>query len=346
MATNPNTIDFAETVATWESNMVHWGKVHADALAAVMGDPDINHSLGLMFYDALRVFQNIADYTHDPIFQVAANNSLTVYRDRYVMPNNGAVPAYWEFAEGLYRHWLRTKDPRSKEAIRLLSFHAAYADDPNTNLWTADITMVREGAFAATSIMLSEATGEPHRARLDQLIEQLLGHVDQWFIGKTSVDGQGNIIPTPFVQPFMVGLVLEALILYYDLVWQTKVRFPGNAIALLTRIEQAIATAADGLWESNLPGGLNVWDAATNSFTYLDRYVPSEGYPTPSPDLNMLIAPAYGFAWQATGIPKYRDRGDLIFAGAVRGAYLEGYKQFNQAYRWSFEYLRRRAERK
>ena len=44
--------------------------------------------------------------------------------------------------------------------------------------------------------------------------------------------------------------------------------------------------------------------------------------------------------WTQTGDPKWRDRADAIFAGGVAGAFLGNPKQFNQSYRWSFDYVR------
>ncbi len=40
----------------------------------------------------------------------------------------------------------------------------------------------------------------------------------------------------------------------------------------------------------------------------------------------------------------YRDRGDAIFAGGVEQAWLDGGKQFNQNYRWSFDCVTWRTE--
>jgi hypothetical protein len=63
----------------------------------------------------------------------------------------------------------------------------------------------------------------------------------------------------------------------------------------------------------------------------------------PAPDLNLLIAPVFGWLYHQTGETKYLTRGDEIFAGGVAQAYLSNGKQFNQNYRRSFEYLRLRS---
>jgi hypothetical protein len=46
--------------------------------------------------------------------------------------------------------------------------------------------------------------------------------------------------------------------------------------------------------------------------------------------------------YHQTGDDAYRDRGDQVFAGGVTRAWLDGGKQFNQNYMWSFEYVKRR----
>ena len=58
-----------------------------------------------------------------------------------------------------------------------------------------------------------------------------------------------------------------------------------------------------------------------------------------SPDVNMLIAPMFAWLFNQTGDAKYITRGDAVFAGGVKGAYLHGGKQFVQSYRLSFTYL-------
>ena len=64
----------------------------------------------------------------------------------------------------------------------------------------------------------------------------------------------------------------------------------------------------------------------------------------PAPDLNLLIAPVYAWMFRATQDSWYRDRGDEVFAGGVKHAFLAGGKQFSQHYKWSFDYLRWRIQ--
>src|SRR2546425_565089 len=121
----------------------------------------------------------------------------------------------------------------------------------------------------------------------------------------------------------MVGLTAEALIMEYEKT--------GDS-----RILPALKTALDWLWA-------NAWVTGDQGFWY-DNAVANPTVPWPSrpgaPDLNLLIAPAYAWLYRQTGDTKYRDRGDQIFAGGVQFAFLGGGKQFDQNYKWSFDYVK------
>jgi hypothetical protein len=179
----------------------------------------------------------------------------------------------------------------------------------------------------------AEALGQPRRARMVQLADHALGHIDQWFISKTSraklrgFDGPAQAAGQYYIQPFMVGVTAQALIQYWEV---TK---DG-------RVQPAIKAALDALWNS-------AWVPANQSFWY-ENWVsdPAKAFPARpgAPDLNLLIAPAYAWLYSRTGDTTYRDRGDQIFAGGVKGAWLEGSKQFNQSYMWSFDYVKWRSQ--
>ncbi len=60
----------------------------------------------------------------------------------------------------------------------------------------------------------------------------------------------------------------------------------------------------------------------------------------PSPDLNLLIVPLFGWVYRYTGDPIYRTRGDLIFnTGVTDGCAGCDGKHFSQAYRWAARYI-------
>jgi hypothetical protein len=137
------------------------------------------------------------------------------------------------------------------------------------------------------------------------MVELLIGCFDQWFISKTAT----------FNQPFMVALGCEALIGYWD-----STQDP--------RVPPLIKLAADSILAKS-------WDKDSSSFLYYNN----DGTTVPSPDLNLLIVPIYGWLFQHTGTPAYRATGDMIFNAGTSGAYLQGGKQFSQNYRWSGKYV-------
>ena len=115
--------------------------------------------------------------------------------------------------------------------------------------------------------------------------------------------------------PSWLALAAEALIQYWD-------------VSHDPRIPPMLQMAADQLWAQS-------WNTSCNCFLYWNSAT-STG---PTADLNLLIAPLYGWVYQQTGAQIYRDEGDKIFNSGVAGAWLDGGKQFSQNYRWSQKYV-------
>ncbi len=271
-----------------------------------------DQKLSATYYDAQWVFYQIADYTRDSSWNTCAARAEAVYRDQYVLPNNGSVPGYWNFTHGLMQDYLRTGDTASKNAAILLSRNAAYSPDTTPLEWTVSADYSREVAYAIMGYLNAETLGEAHRMRLDSFVNQAFGHLDQWFGSKTA----------PYVRPFMVGLTAHALISHAEQ--------RGDS-----RVLPAMIQAMDWLWA-------NTWLPGSQAFMYTDRTVDSGGM-EPAPDLNLLIAPAFAWLYHQTGEVRFRDRGDQIFAGGVANAFLGNGKQFDQNYRWSFDYVKWRS---
>lgn len=290
----------------WQQQMVTFGQQHANELSGLTGQA----ARDATYYDAARVFYQIADYTHDPSWLAPAHQAITIYRDQYVIPNNGAVPGYWNFTGGLLQDFQHTGDVRSKDAIIMLSQNADFAPDTTPLAWTAGTDASREVSYTIMNYLNAEAVGAPHRPRLDDLVTQALGHLDQWFVSKTA----------PYLQPFMAGLTMDALIQY------------DTAVGGDPRILPAIQTAVNSLWTNN-------WISGSQAFQYMDRDMGSLGGPTPANDLNMLIAPAYAWMYHKTGNVIYQQQADAIFSGAVNGAYLNEAKQFDQNYMLAFDFM-------
>lgn len=276
------------------------------------------------YYDAEWVFYQIADYTGESRFYDYAEELGSIYQ-AYVFDNSGAVPGYRNFSHGLTLRYLQTGDEDARDAVRLLSRNAAIARDPinnqiDQNDETASYQRSREVAYAIMTYLNAEKLGEPHRERLDKLVEYAFGHLDQWFVSKTA----------SYVQSYMVGLTAQALISYHDAT--------GDP-----RVVSALSQAMNDLWDLN-------WVDARKAFRYSDRIIPQNNDPKetePAADLNLLIAPAYAWLYYQTGEEQFRERGDEVFKGGIfqdgdpsKGEVdLPGNKQFNQNYRWSFQYI-------
>ncbi len=307
---SPSLVPIPE-LAQWEAQMTSYGSLHCQNL----NNPNINFDthLAATYYDAEWVFYQIGDYTGDNTWYNCAQAAESVYRDNYVAPNNGTVPGYWGFSHGVTKDYLTTQDTESHDTVVLLSQNQAYAPDWTPLSWTQNANMSREVAYAIMSYLNAEKVGEAHRPRCEQLVDQSLNHLDQWFVSQTA----------DYVRPFMFALTAQALISY-------DAQIGGNA-----QILPALENGANWIWD-------HTWQPASQAFMYTDHNVPS-GDTSPAPDLNLLIAPVYAWLWHQTGNPIYRDRADQIFAGGIVGAWLVNGKQFNQNYRWSFDYIKWRS---
>ena len=320
-------------LALWEAHMTSYGQTHCDFLA---GSHTFDEKLNNVYYDAIRVFYQIADYTGNPAWNTCALRARAVYRDQYVLGAScwgggfGCVPGYWNFTHGERMDYERTGDVRSKDAVLAQALNAAYSSDSGYNApETSNTWLSREEAYGLMAHLNAEQLGAAPRASTAQMAEKSFNYMDQWFGSKTSRCPSVCDVPPAvgqyYIQPFMVSLTSEALIM-----WFNKTGDP--------RVLPAIRQAMDWLWA-------NAWVPADQSFWY-DNWVPNPSIPFPpqpgAPDLNLLLAPAYAWVYTQTGDTTYRDRADQIFAGGVVNAFLGNGKQFDQNYKWSFEYVRLR----
>lgn len=295
----------------WVKQMVTYGAKHCEG--------DIIEKRGtwegnVWYYDGQRACFQIADYTQDPKWLEAAEKVERVYRDGYVLKNNGGTTGYRIFPHGLFEDFKRTGDELSKKAALLLSTRAAYTNRGGG----VSTRLSRETAYCLNAYMVAEDLGASRHPKFDHALDYALGHMDQWFVSKNFLENnlEGSM------PPFMVGLTSEALIQYYE-----KTKDP--------RIPHVVRTAMDWLWE-------NAWVEDDESFYYRNKQ-PCQPATEPlkgAADLNLLIAPAFAWLYHLTGDPEYRERGDKVFVGGVKGAWLDGGKQFTQSYRWSFDYVK------
>jgi hypothetical protein len=255
------------------------------------------------YYDGTRIYYQIADLTGDSSWNTCAGMVYASYSS-YVIGANGQIPGYQVFPQGIAMRYQRTGEAGALQTLTSMETNGLYSywpDPPSIIDWSRS----RELSYGIETNLTYQSVGQPANPHLQDLIEIQLGHFDQWFMSKS----------TPYRQPFMVALAGEALIQYWD-----QTHDP--------RIPPILQMAADQIWAES-------WDTSCNCFRYYD----DDGTFTRSQDLNLLIAPLYGWLFQQTGFQGYRDQGDQIFNSGVTGAWLDGGKQYAQNYRWSAKYL-------
>jgi hypothetical protein len=107
------------------------------------------------------------------------------------------------------------------------------------------------------------------------------------------------------MQPFMVGLTSQALMLYYLEINQDP------------RIPYLLKITCDWLWD-------NYWINESLAFHYNSE----TPWPSPAPDLNGLVSIPFAFVYAYTGEDTYRQKIDLILKGSARYAWLGEYFLF------------------
>lgn len=299
--------DTQPSIPTWESNMISFGNQHCDQAKILK---DHLWEGGVWYYDGIRTFYQLADYLKDDRWIECARHVKSTYLP-YVLSGQGRVPGWRVFPKGLFEDYQRTGDPQSKEAVILLSRNSAFAARGGA----VSPRSARETAYILEAYMYASIlTGERH-PRLDRAVSLALGHLLQWFPSPAPVGDQEVVPTTPAMQPFMVGLLAEALIKYYE-------QSPDP------RIPFVLTLALDQLWQ-------RAWVQKDQSFFYSS----AEPLGLGTPDLNLLIAPAYAWLYRMTASGVARERADRIFNSGARSAYLAGGKQFSQNYRWSTDFV-------
>src|SRR5664279_5230350 len=107
-------------------------------------------------------------------------------------------------------NYLRTGDPTMQQAVNVL------ATNPTYNLFATSNTYAsaaRVGAYMLDDRLAAEIAGAPRNAFLPRTVDVLLGYLDQTYNLSLSNPNQQEYC----AHPFTIGLVMEALITYYEL---------------------------------------------------------------------------------------------------------------------------------
>lgn len=231
----------------------------------------------------------------------------------------------YTFPEGLIQDFFMFGDEQARNvsAIVVDNFYMPHADSwyykaPNTRgFWTE-----REAAFALIGI-LAHYEGTGNTAHLNRVRDRVASlhrmQVDNgrraWVHNLYDHDPDEGCAQSDYgSSPWMSGLLLEAIVTYH--------RLTGDPIA-----RDSILMAVNDLRARYLATG----DYAGVSFVYLG----CSFYVNGMPDLDNLIAHAFGYAYKLTADPTYRTLGTSLFNTSVASGISWSHKHYLQQFRSS-----------
>ena len=290
------------------------------------------------YYSTPHVFYQLYVRTGDPDIFLAARKELLFYREHEIIhegPDTGRHVTYHQtrylYVEALADDYLLTGDPRSREVAKTMVDYLTRVFPPSkafyprgaSNFWTE-----REPAFPFLGVLAYyEMTGEARFLQTaKEYMQQLYKTQQEWperggFIHNLYAhDTEEGARPDEYGgSPFMAGLLLEPIIEYH--------RLTGDETAA-----RSIFMALDWLMNEGLAD-----DGSTFLYMTSDNFRGEPG----QPDLNMLIAHAFGYGYRLSGYTRtdYLELGTRVFRHGIQDAYLGKRKHFNQNFRSSSHFL-------
>jgi hypothetical protein len=231
----------------------------------------------------------------------------------------------YTFPQGLVQDYFMFGDEQARNVSGLIvdNFYMTHGDGnyykaPQTRgFWTE-----REAGFAVNGIMAHyEATGNVTylnkvRERVTSLHQMQADNGRRaWVHNLFDHDPSEGCATSDWgSSPWMSGLLLEGIIKFHKLT--------NDALAA-----DSIVMAVDDLRAHYLATG----DAAGRSFVYLGCPVYTDG----TPDLDNLIAHAFGYAYKLTGLDAYKTLGTALFNTSVAEGVTSTHKHYDQQFRTS-----------
>jgi hypothetical protein len=276
------------------------------------------------YYDRALILYRQGHRTDDSDLITRGHKAAVMYRDAF-RPDDD--PINWQFPRGLAMHHALTGDSETLQRLKQMTancympYYLDYLDGSQPDRNNPRGTDNRIQAYILTHFCVmhgmrvfeipnpngdERTTTEMARFCLDAILE--------------SQDDEGNFAAhMKQKSPFMTGLLLDALLLYYNLVEEDS------------RIPVAIEKSATFMWDNYRIRDAFQYDPGT--------MVPGDYNRFPAPDLNMLICPAMAWLGGPGGVEIWVQQGDTIFKGGVRsGAHAGDAKHFNQQYFIGMEY--------
>jgi hypothetical protein len=359
----------------FDNNMVGKAKTHRDAAIAALTGNDGNVAYLSVYYDLALSLYVLNARSGDPVHLQYAQDVAAAWWQRMpttvawasepfqVAPRNASFGGLLLYAmSGGGTEALPFRDGTNTRQFTLWQWLTAYARDQyviwigrslnGPNLWYG----VRDGAYTLQAVTWL-AQVHPDAAVRAEMRDMALRAARDYYARLQQADGgwywdidDGRGHTT--AQPFMVGMLMEALIDVH--------RLTGDAA-----VGQAIVRGVDWMWDkgyeqqatTNMP---NVRWRAMKYFVYNDgrvstrttaaAYGMQDGAIRDARQLNAVTIHAFGYAHQLTGDAKYRTQGDEIFAatfGKGQGPGADAYwgladyqaKEYNQSYRSAARYL-------
>jgi hypothetical protein len=293
-------------------------------------------------YDGGRIYQQIADYDwyvlhpgdteRNALWKRCAQLAMEPYKDTAIATLGGFTREPNQFPYGMEMNQLRTGDTTNQKAIDYIQYAPGY--DPFFS-GSAYTTSTRLSAYMMDDRLAAELVGESRdSAFLLRQVDVVLGYLDQSYNLNFNNPNQQYYS----IHPFTVGVAMEALITYYEL-------------------DLAEGNVPDARIPLEIKKVLDWWQAtqyipSTHTMAYQVYDLPQDPGKVAglygATELNDLISPAYAWYWSKTNDNTVLSEGDDLFnhvfdtAGpsGVGGGWTYSVKEFNQVYKWSFDYVR------
>jgi hypothetical protein len=266
---------------------------------------------------------------------------LEPYKDTAIATKGGFVQEPNQFPYGMTMNYLRPADSTMQQAVNFLVANPGFSRYATTPVY---VSSARSGAYMLDDRLAAEIAGAPRNPFVPRDVDVLLGFLDQTYnLNLSNPNQQGYC-----AHPFSIGLVMEALINYYEL-------------------DVAEGNTPDARIPLEIKKVLDWWNAtqyipSTHTLAYQAYDVPVDptlvgGALYSATELNDLVSPAYAWYWSKTGDNTYLTRGDDLFnhvfdsamlynpSGFLGNGWTYSVKEFNQIYEWSFDYVRWRTGR-
>ena len=296
-------------------------------------------------YDGGRVYQQIGDYQYYVLgtdnrahWDRCSQLAFEPYRDTMIGTKAGIVTEPNQFPYGLAMNFLRTGDSTDQQAVNYLATNPAYDRYYSGSVYGES---TRVSAYMMDDRLAAEIDGAQRVVPfMLRGVDVMLGYLDQSYNLSLNNPNQQEYN----IHPFMLGLAMEALITYYQLDLAE-----GNTPD--ARIPLEIKKTLDWLEATQ-------YIHATHTFAYGAYEYPENpglvaGTLFDATELNDLVSPAWAWYWYNTNNTTYMTQGDDLFlhvwdsannqtsAGGTGWTY--SVKEFNQVYKWSFDYVRWRS---